>query len=236
LQATEKYLSRFNHIQNPKRKTYAAMVSAVDDGVGTILNKLQELNIANNTIVIFLSDNGGPENDNGSDNGPLRGGKGSMFEGGIRVPFAIQWPQHIKANSTYQRSIISLDIFATVAANVSGIKTSKNKLDGVDLLPYLMGTKKGSPHEYLFWRNYNQKNYAVVHQSGLKEVILKDSSFNLYNLKNDIGEQTNVDDKKRMGEFEQQRKNWEAQTIAPLFYGLNQEEKYNEEKKSKQKQ
>lgn len=236
LQATEKYLSRFNHIQNPKRKTYAAMVSAVDDGVGTILNKLQELNIANNTIVIFLSDNGGPENDNGSDNGLLRGGKGSMFEGGIRVPFAIQWPQHIKANSTYQRSIISLDIFATVAANVSGIKTSKNKLDGVDLLPYLMGTKKGSPHEYLFWRNYDQKNYAVVHQSGLKEVILKDSSFNLYNLKNDIGEQTNVDDKKRMGEFEQQRKNWEAQTIAPLFYGLNQEEKYNEEKKSKQKQ
>ena len=91
LQATEKYLSRFDHIKDPKRKIYAAMVSAVDDGVGMLLDKLDELKLSDNTIVFFLSDNGGPENKNASDNGTLRGGKGDAWEGGFRVPFAVQW-------------------------------------------------------------------------------------------------------------------------------------------------
>lgn len=235
LQATEKYVSRFDHIKNPKRKTYAAMVSAVDDGVGRVLDKLQQLNLTENTIVIFLSDNGGPESDNGSDNGILRAGKGSLFEGGIRVPFAIQWPRQIKANTKYEQPVISLDIFATIAANIGKISTPKNELDGVNLLPYLKGTKHGSPHEYLFWRLYDQKSYAVLHQSGIKQVIIRDSSFNLYNLKADIEEKTIIDDKKTMSVFEQQRKKWEANTIAPIFYGLNQEELYEREKKLQQK-
>jgi arylsulfatase A-like enzyme len=198
---------------------------------------LQQLNLIENTIVIFLSDNGGPENDNGSDNGYLRGGKGSLFEGGIRVPFAIQWPKQIKANTKYHQPIISLDIFATVAANVHGLAAPKNKLDGVDLLPFLKGTKKGSPHEYLFWRQYDQKNYAVVHASGFKEVILRDTNVNMYNLKTDIGEQLNVLGKNNelVQRIEQERKKWEAATIPPAFYGLNQEEQYEKEKKLKQK-
>ena len=234
LQATPKYLSRFDHIKNPKRKTYAAMVSAVDDGVGAVLDKLQQLQITENTIVIFLSDNGGPETDNGSDNGPLRAGKGSLFEGGIRIPFAMQWPNHIKANTKYEQPVISLDIFASIAANVGKISAPKNELDGVDLLPYLKGTKQAAPHEYLFWRQYDQKNYAIVHQFGFKQVIQKDSAVNLYNLKNDIEEKNSIDDKKMMGKFELQRKKWEAKTIAPIFYGLNQEELYEREKKTKQ--
>lgn len=235
LQATPKYLSRFDHIKNPKRKTYAAMVSAVDDGVGTVLDKLQQLNLKENTIVIFLSDNGGPETDNGSDNGPLRAGKGSLFEGGIRVPFAMQWPSQIKANTKYEQPVISLDIFATIAANIGKAAAPKNELDGVNILPYLKGAKKGAPHEYLFWRQFDQKNYAVLHQSGFKEVILRDSSFTLYNLKTDIEEKTKVDDAIMMGIFEQQRKKWEANTVDPLFYGLNQEEQYEREKKAQQK-
>ncbi|HLP36029.1 sulfatase-like hydrolase/transferase [Lacibacter sp.] len=235
LQATPKYLSRFDHINNPKRKTYAAMVSAVDDGVGTVLDKLQQLNLTENTIVIFLSDNGGPESDNGSDNGLLRAGKGSLFEGGIRVPFAMQWPSQIKANTKYEQPVISLDIFATIAANIGKTAAPKNELDGVNILPYLIGAKKGSPHEYLFWRQFDQKNYAVLHQSGLKEVILRDSSFSLYNLKADIEEKTKLDDAKMMSTFEQQRKKWEANTVAPLFLGLNQEEQYEREKKVQQK-
>jgi arylsulfatase A-like enzyme len=235
LQATPKYLNRFEQIKNPKRKTYAAMVSAVDDGVGAVLDKLQQLNLTENTLVIFLSDNGGPENDNGSDNGLLRAGKGSLFEGGIRVPFAMQWPAQINANTNYHQPVISLDIFATIAANVKGAALPKNELDGVNLLPYLKGSKKGSPHEYLFWRHYDQKNYAVLHHTGFKEVILKDSSFQLYNLKNDIEEKINVDDPKRRADFEQQRKKWEATTIPPAFYGLNQEDQYEREKKIPQK-
>ena len=237
LQASEKYLSRFEHIKNPKRKTYAAMVSAVDDGVGAILNKLEQIKISDNTIVIFLSDNGGPENDNGSDNGLLRGSKGSLFEGGIRVPFAIQWPQQIKANTQYHQPVISFDIFATIAANVNGA-VPENSLDGVNLLPYLKGTKQGSPHEYLLWRQYDQKNYAVLHHSGLKEFILKDSAQFIYNLKTDIGEQRNIADNEKniLQILEQQRKTWEANMIPPAFYGLNQEEEYNKEQKKKIKE
>jgi arylsulfatase A-like enzyme len=213
------------------------MVSAVDDGVGTVLNKLQQLNLTQNTIVIFLSDNGGPENDNGSNNGPLRGGKGALFEGGIRVPFAIQWPARIKANSLYEQPVISLDIFATIAASVGNVVTPANKLDGVDLLPYLTKTKQGPPHEYLFWRQYDQKNYAVLHSPGLKEVILKDSSLSLYNLTADVAESINTAGKNAAAikKIEQQRKKWEAQMIPPAFYGLNQEEQYAREQSERQK-
>lgn len=235
LQATPKYLNRFDHIKNAKRKTYAAMVSAVDDGVGTVLDKLQQLNLTENTIVIFLSDNGGPESDNGSDNGLLRAGKGSLYEGGIRVPFAMQWPAQIKASKRYDLPVISLDIFATVAANIKNAAASKNKLDGVNLIPYLKGTKQGAPHEYLFWRQYDQRNFAVLHQSGLKEVVMKDSVFSLYNLKTDIEEKTNIEDKNKLSGFEQQRRKWAATTVAPIFYGLNQEELYEREKKLQQK-
>lgn len=233
LQATEKYLNRFQQIKDPKRRTYAAMVSAVDDGVGLVLNKLQQLNISENTIVIFLSDNGGPEQDNASDNGMLRGGKSSLFEGGIRVPFAVQWPRKIKAGSHYDQPIISLDIFATIAANVAGVASPRNPLDGVDLMPYLQGVKKNAPHEYLFWRQYDQHKYAVVHESGMKTLLNKDSSVNLYQLKNDISEQTDIggSNASLIQQFMIQQKKWEAQMIAPAFFGLNQEELYNKQKK-----
>lgn len=236
LQATEKYLNRFSQITDPKRKTYAAMVSAVDDGVGAVLNKLQQLDLADNTIVFFLSDNGGPEQDNGSDNGRLRGGKGSFFEGGIRVPFAVQWPRQIQAGSEYDQPVISLDIFSTIAANVAGAPAPKNPLDGADLLPYLNGTRKGSPHEFLFWRQYDQKRYAVVHQSGMKELIARDTIAELFDLKTDIGEQTNVADKNKplLERIDKLRKDWEVNMIAPAIWGLNQEKLYTPGKKPQQ--
>ncbi len=232
LQADLKYLNRFEHIKDIKRKTYAAMVSAVDDGAGAVLDKLQQLNLAENTIVVFLSDNGGPESDNASNNSLLRAGKSSLFEGGIRVPFAMQWPRKIKANTRHDLPIISLDIFATIAANIKEQITPKNKLDGVNLLPFITGSNTGIPHDYLFWRQFDQKNYAVLHHSGIKEIIIKDSSFQLYNLKLDIGEEKNIADqnKQQLNSFELQRKKWEANTIMPIFFGLNQEALYNKSK------
>lgn len=232
LQAPEKYLKRFEHITDKKRKTYAAMVSAVDDGIGNVLNKLKELNINENTIVIFLSDNGGPIKDNASNNGNLRGGKGSLFEGGIRVPFAMQWPKKIKPNSVYHQPIISLDIFATVTSNIQGLPKAKNNLDGVNLIPFITNKNNHSPHEYLFWRQFDAKNYAVVHHSGFKQVVLKDSAHFIYNLKSDIAEQVNVlDQNKNIHQnLDQQRKTWEANTIPPAFLGLMQEEQYNKQK------
>lgn len=236
IQATPKYLNRFEHIKDKKRKTYAAMVSAVDDGVGSILDKLQELKLAENTIVIFLSDNGGPESDNASNNGVLRAGKSSLYEGGIRVPFAMQWPKQILPNTKYDQAVISLDIFATVAANIVTTEKPKNYLDGVNLIPFIKGKQKNAPHEYLFWRQFDQKSYAVLHQSGLKEVIIRDTSWQFYNLKLDIGEEKNIleQNKVLLNSFEAQRKKWLANAIAPIFLGLSQEEQYNKLKMPKQ--
>ena len=139
LQATEKYLNRFEHITKRKRKIYAAMVSAIDDGVGMLLDELEKLDLHENTMVVFLSDNGGPEPNNGSDNGPLRGRKGTLFEGGVRVPFAIQWPSKIKAGIRYDHPISSLDLFATFLAHTPKITKPKKPLDGVNLIPYING-------------------------------------------------------------------------------------------------
>ena len=135
LQATAMDLERNNHIEVEKRRTYAAMVSSMDDGIGLILDKLEEKKITDNTIVIFFSDNGGVEWYNFSDNGILRGIKGDFYEGGIRVPFTMQWPSKIKPGTIYDKPIIALAVFATVASAASAEKYIRNDIDGVDILP-----------------------------------------------------------------------------------------------------
>ena len=227
LQATEKYLNRFQSIQNPKRRTYAAMVSALDDGVGILLDKLKETGQIDNTIIVFLSDNGGPVSDNGSNNAPLRGQKGSVFEGGIRVPFAMQWTDKIPANLTYDKPIIALDILSTVLANIKGAAKSKNPLDGTDLLPYLTNKTNKAPHDFLFWRMFDRGNYAIINKDEKKMVVLKDSLY-LYNLKKEINEKNNIIDKEKalIEEIGKARTTWEKGMISPVFLGLTQREEY----------
>ena len=168
LQATEKYLNRFPDIHDKRRKTYAAMVSAVDDGVGRVLKALEEKGLDENTIVVFLSDNGGANN-NASDNGPLRGMKGDLFEGGIRVPFAIRWKGTIQEGQSFDRPVSSLDIMATIVAQNHIDINPERPLDGVDLIPFLTAKKNGNPHDYLFWRKWEQNAMAVRH--GHKKLV-----------------------------------------------------------------
>ncbi|MBL4560912.1 MAG: sulfatase-like hydrolase/transferase [Labilibaculum sp.] len=228
LQATKKYLDRFTHIKDKKRKTYAAMVSAVDDGVGLVLDKLEELGISENTIVFFLSDNGGPEQHNASDNGVLREGKSSLYEGGIHVPFAVQWPGQIPAGKVYEYPVSSLDIFATAAELAKA--TPKNKLDGVNLVPYLKGEKTGAPHSALFWRKFDQKFYAV--RSGNNKLIrYKSDTDEIYNLEKDISETQVLDlnDENHYSDLKASYKAWESELKDPLFLGLRLSKKYNKQ-------
>lgn len=229
LQATSKYLNRFSHIQNPKRKTYAAMVSAMDDGIGSVLKQLEDKGLDKNTIVVFLSDNGGPENDNASDNGPLRGQKSNFWDGGIKVPFAIQWPAKIKAGTVYEKPVISLDILATVAATVKSKINPEKPLDGVNLLPYLNGENKKAPHEYLFWRNYD-KGVIAVRTLEHKIVVTETHNQELFNSLKDISEKANLyqENKQAFDKLMQQWKVWNGQLKEPLFLGLTQEKQYNE--------
>ncbi|WP_340114618.1 sulfatase-like hydrolase/transferase [Maribellus mangrovi] len=229
LQATEKYLSRFDNISEKKRKTYAAMVSAVDDGVGLILNKLAELHLDENTLVVFLSDNGGPENHNASDNGVLRGQKGDLFEGGIRVPFAMKWPGTIPAGEVYDNPVISLDIFATIIAQTGKEISLKNEIDGTNLIPYLNGQNKSLPHDKLFWRKFDAQDYAI--RRGDDKLLIKGGETNmLFDLGTDISEAQNVSQSNtdRVDELTKEFRKWSEEMQDPIFMGLREDKKYNE--------
>lgn len=220
LQATKEYLDRFPNIVDKKRKTYAAMVSAVDDGVGRLLDKLESLHLDENTLVYFLSDNGGPEQVNGSDNGPLREGKSSIYEGGFRVPFAMQWKGKVKPG-VYDNPISSLDIFATISALSKSPVKKDRPLDGVNMIPYITGKNKGLPHEKIYLRKFDEKGYSVRYKD-LKLVLKKDGVPQLYNLKEDIGEQNDIAKQypEEVKKLDAIRKEWDSQLIAPIFEGL----------------
>ena len=222
LQATEKYLNRFDHIKDPNRKVYAAMVSAVDDGVGQIMAKLRELKIEDNTIVFFLSDNGGPTTKNHSDNGLLKGKKSDVWEGGYRVPFAMQYTGAFKGGQVYDHPVSSLDIFATIA-DISHSPIHNDKpLDGVNLVPYVTGKNTGVPHEQLYLRKFDQSRYAL-RQGDYKLVIpWKGAPPQLYNLSKDIGETNNIalNHPERVQELNTLRKAWDKELMDPIFMGL----------------
>ena len=220
LQASEKYLKRFPNLQG-KRKTYAAMVSAVDDGVGMVLDQLEKLNLDENTLVFFLSDNGGPETKNGSNNGPLRGMKSSVYEGGFRVPYAVQWKGNIQPG-IYHEPVSSLDIYATIAALSKAPIKKKKPLDGTNLIPFLNATQKGKPHENIYLRKFDGKFHTIRHDN-LKLVINgKTSKKELYNLKDDIGETKNIANKhpKDVERLSQLSPEWDSHLIDPIFLGL----------------
>ncbi|WP_310378860.1 sulfatase-like hydrolase/transferase [Flavobacterium sp.] len=237
LQATQEYLDRFPNIKDKKRKTYAAMVSAVDDGVGRLLDQLEALNLDKNTLVYFLSDNGGPVKSNvagnGSDNGILREGKSSIYEGGYRVPFAMQWKGTVNPG-VYENPISSLDIFATIAAlSKSPVKKGK-PLDGVNLIPFLTGKNKSIPHETIFLRKFDEKGYSVRYKN-LKLVVDNNNPPELYNLKEDIEEKNNIakQNPKDVKKLEKIRQEWNSELVEPIFGGLimSKKEKIKENNK-----
>lgn len=220
MQATQKYLDRFPNIENKKRKTYAAMVSAVDDGVGRLLAKLDEQDLAKDTIVVFLSDNGGPDS-NGSSNAPLRGHKSSSWEGGIRVPFAMRWTGTLPAGVDYDQPVISLDIAATIAELANVRSTLEKPLDGVNLVPYLTGKREGAPHEALHWL-WQDAGRRVIRQGDWKFVLDKDGR-HVFDLKTDIRESKDLHDAEtaRTEAMDQRSQEWAKDMIPPAFPGLD---------------
>jgi arylsulfatase A-like enzyme len=179
-----------NHIQ----RVYAAMILALDRGVGKVLRALDEANLRNNTLVIFTSDNGGthflglPHI-----NAPYRGWKATLFEGGIRVPMYMRWPDKIEAGSEYQKMVAHVDIFATTVA-AAGLDLASN-LDGVNLLDYITIDRSSSseerdPHSILFWRSGHNK--AIRTNSMKYQVSARPPKLWLFNLTEDPTERNNI--------------------------------------------
>ena len=218
MQAKNEILEEFSDIKDIQRRIFAGMLTSMDRGIGKIIQKLKDTGLVENTIIIFLSDNGGPTLELTSSNLPLRGGKGQMYEGGIRIPFMMQWNGKIPAGMVYDKPVISLDILPTVAVAARAEVT--HDIDGVDLMPYLVGNKSNQPHEYLFWRQ-NEKtalrmqDWKIVNHSLDKS----NSAWRLYNLGDDIGE-TNDLKKKFPKKFDELYNKWQelnGQMLKPLF-------------------
>lgn len=152
MQAKKEDFARFPDVEDPLRRTMLAMMSCLDDNTGQLLHTLKEEGLEENTLVIFLSDNGGPTKTNASLNTPFRGGKSDVFEGGIRIPFLMQWKGKIPTGMVYEKPIISLDILPTALAASGAEINPEWKLDGVNLLPFLSGEKTEAPHHTLYWR------------------------------------------------------------------------------------
>ena len=192
LQGADRYMKKFDSIQDIHRRIFAAMLANLDDSVGEVLAALEANELMENTIIVFLSDNGGPTRELTSSNLPLRGGKGQLYEGGIRIPFMMQWKGVISPNQEYHEPVISTDLMATFAA-LADAPLPKTKLDSVNLLPYIQGDRQGSPHEFLYWRTGNKQALRMGDWKTVLEPGRKGSEkWQLYNLKSDLSESTDL--------------------------------------------
>lgn len=182
-------LEQFKQITDEKRRSYAAMLSSLDDAVGRVLSQLDKSKVTENTLVFFISDNGGPTQANASRNTPLNGVKATVWEGGIRVPFVVRWPGHVPAGKTYDQPVIALDVFATASAAI-GVDLPKDRvIDSINLLPHLSGEAKTPPHDALYWRFGEQ--YAI-RKGPYKLLKLRTGEEHLFDLSQDVGEQKDL--------------------------------------------
>ncbi|MCC6694756.1 MAG: sulfatase-like hydrolase/transferase [Candidatus Hydrogenedentes bacterium] len=175
LEPQPRYLDRFSGIADEKRRKYAALLTGLDDAVGQVLGKVREAGLESDTLIFFISDNGGPTA-NGSSNADLRAIKGTVYEGGVRVPYFVQWKGHLPEGITYDKPVISLDILPTAAAAGAAALPGDREIDGVNLLPYITGRNAAHPHEYLYWRFGEQaairnKEWKLVRNQGAEELF-----------------------------------------------------------------
>jgi arylsulfatase A-like enzyme len=215
LQAPQPEIDRYASIVDKKRRVYAAMVTAMDSAIGQVLKAVADAGIEDDTLVVFLDDNGGPAG-NASSNHPLRGTKRTLYEGGVRVPMVMKWPGRIPKGIVFDGTVSSLDVLPTVLAAV-GAKAPGN-LDGVDLLPYLNGKRKGSPHATLYWRMFGGDEIAI-RDGDMKLIRVLNKPLELYDLSKDIGEKDNLAaaQPETVKRLEARLAAWNSQLAKPLW-------------------
>jgi len=166
LQAWRADYDALDHIEDHTERVYAAMMVSLDRGVARVMETLEKNGLADNTLVIFTSDNGGAGYVGLPDlNSPFRGWKLTFFEGGIHVPYFMHWPAVIPAGSRFDRPVHHFDIYGTAAAAAGAAMPTDRVTDGVDVLPFVLGTHSGDPHQALFWRS---GHYQTVLADGWK--------------------------------------------------------------------
>ncbi|MEW4564923.1 sulfatase [Bremerella sp. JC770] len=204
MQAKPEDIEQYAHIHDKTRRIYCAMQARMDQNIGQIIASLESSGQLENTLIAFISDNGGSVEVSHAVNAPLKGTKGTFMEGGIRVPTIYHWPARLPGGKVYDQPVIALDVMKTFVTAAGGEAPSAGETearagrgkknlpvyDGVDLVPYFRGESKTPPHETLYWR-------MALRGSAIREgdwkLLLPNSQFpQLYNLKEDIGETTNL--------------------------------------------
>ena len=231
--ASQKYLDRFKQLRPAKNQVSAAVLSALDDGVGVVMGKLQQLGLEENTLIYFISDNGSPTP---GENGSLRGTKHYTWEGGIRVPFMMQWKGKLPAGLVYEKPVIQLDVMPTCVVAGGGTVAPAWKLDGVDLMPYLTGDKSADyPHDLLMWRIDGKwavhfKEMKLVHGDS------DDTLPELFDLGKDSGEKVNLASQypEKAERLKTMWDQWNSQMAPPPPAEGEENEKGKKGKKAKQ--
>lgn len=222
LQPKPEDVKAIGKLGSPKRLNYAGLVKSLDDNCGKILDCLEKEGLAKNTLVVFSNDNGG-QTQTGALNTPLRGHKGEVVEGGIRVPMAMRWPGVIPAGKTNDSPVISLDWLPTFVEAAGGKAEAEWKLDGVSLLPVLKDPAAVLPARPLFWRTGGSKGPVAIREGDWKLVQLRGKKEGagpeLYHLKDDVSEATNLaaEHPDKVKALAAKLKAWEAELAEPLW-------------------
>ncbi len=217
LQGADAYLERFLHIPDIHRRIFAAMLAQLDDGIGAVLAQLHAHGLEHNTLVVFVSDNGGATRELTSSNGPLRGEKGSLFEGGVRVPFLARWPARLPAGRVVDTPVISLDLAATILP-AAGLTPEPGALDGADLTALV--AQPPAAERTFYWRMGPRRalrhgDWKLVRDSGRGQ----SGAWLLFNLATDPGEKTDLAAREpaRVAELAARWDQWNAQQATPLW-------------------
>jgi arylsulfatase A-like enzyme len=234
MEATKKYESRFAGVTDPRRRTLLAMLAAMDDAIGQVMSRIRASGDEENTLVFFYSDNGGIPPKNASLNEPLRGQKGQMFEGGIRVPFLAKWKGTIPEGKVFRHPVMGFDVHASALAAAGVMPEPERPVDGVNLLPFVVGKHAGAPHQSLFWRSgrshaVRKGNWKLVVQAPAAGPAM------LFNLAEDIAEAKDlaVAHPDKLRELLQSYTEWDSQMIDPKWI---RQDRFNAERGGKLKE
>ncbi len=216
-QVPKKYYERITTETDSARRMYSGMIEALDDAVGSVMQKLREEGLMDNSLIFFTSDNGGATYTRATDNAPLRGGKATHFDGGISVPFFITYPNGLKARSPYTLPVSSVDIFSTIAAVSGAALDTGRTYDGVNLLPYLTNDSL-LPHQDFFWRS----GYSKAFRRGDWKLYLneKNKITFLFNLAEDREEKHDQSKNQpgKLKELKNALKDWEIKNSVPPLW------------------
>jgi arylsulfatase A-like enzyme len=219
-QVPVEYYNRFGQEEDKNKRVYHGMISALDDAIRMILDQMDQLDISENTLVIFASDNGGATYTGATDNGILKAGKFSQFEGGINIPMIVSWAGHLPAGTEYNLPVSLMDIFPTCASLAGVTLPGDRALDGINLLKVLDGGQPGQDLRPLFWRT--DFNKAVRYGPWKLVWNTRDGQVFLYNLEDDPGEQVNLASghPQKLEELQKMIEDWESDMKDPLWPGV----------------